>query len=406
MTVHDTNNNIEQRREALVNEITGSGVALSPEVAAAFRVVPRHLFVPGVFPEIVYRDVEIVTRRDKFGVPVARSSRPSVMGEMLTAADLHPGHNVLEIGTGTGYNSALLAELVTPGGHVTTIELDPEIADAADSHLERAGTTGVTLVVADGAAGHSARAPYDRIISTACVWDIPAAWLSQLKDDGLLVTPLGFGTIQIGAVLRRLPGGGLESVALFPPAFLPLRGEAAGPQRQTTIPGSGLHISFVESQAVDETRIHTLLSYDHEVNQLPLEVDRQHLGQLNTYLLFRQPPGYALITYRVEEGLVAFGLTHFGWGIISPASACLVPFGDDPVVHTFGGADAYLTLAELAREWAASGQPCLADYRLNITPAAQEPFTPPEGAMTRVFSRPAHTFTLWRAIPKPPSPAE
>ncbi len=397
MTVHDSHDNIEQRRDTLVRDIQESGVALSPAVAEAIRAVPRHLFVPGVFPEIVYRDVEIVTRRDKFGVPVARSTRPSIMGLMLTAADVQPGHNVLEIGTGTGYNTALLAELVKPGGHVTTIELDPEIADAADSHLERAGTTDVALMVADGAAGHAAGGPYDRIVSTACVWDIPAAWVEQLKTDGLLITPLGFGTIQIGAALRRLPGGALESVSLFTPAFLPLRGQAAGPQRNTTVPGSALHISFVETQALDEMRIHTLLSSDHEIAQLPLEVDRHNLGQFSYYLLFRQPPGYALITYRVEEGMVAFGLTHFGWGIISPASACLVPFGDNPVVHTFGGADAYLTLAELAREWSASGQPGLAEYRLNITPVAQPAFAPPDAAaMTRVFNRPAHTFTLWR----------
>lgn len=402
MTAQDSNLSMEQRRRVLTEHIIAKGVALSPAVVTAFETVPRHLFVPGVFPEIVYRDVDIVTRRDKYGVPLVRSTQPSVMGRMLTAAAIEPGHNVLEIGTGTGYNAAMLAELVGETGQVTTIELDPDAAEAAEAHLERAGYTGIRLVRGDGAFGNPEYGPYDRIIATSSVWDVPSAWLDQLREDGLLVTPLGFGTIQVGAVLRKRSDGGLESVELFPPAFIPIRGEAAGPDRHTTIPGSALHIDFVENPSIDEARIHTLLSEDHEINQLPLELDRENLGHFSYHMLFHQPSEFALITYRVEEGQMAFGLTLFGWGIISPTSACLVPYGDELVVHTYGSADAYLAMADLARQWSAIGQPDLDDYELRVTPAGQRHFLPDgQDQLTRVFVRPSHTFTLWRKAAQP-----
>lgn len=403
MTAQDSKLTMEQRRRALTEEIAARGVTLAPAVVAAFQAVPRHLFVPGVMPEVVYRDVEIVTRRDKFGMPLVRSTQPSVMGRMLTAAAIEPGHNVLEIGTGTAYNAAMLSELVGEDGQVTSIELDADTAEAAEAHLRRAGYTGVRLVHADGAFGAPEYGPYDRIVSTSCIWDIPAAWLDQLKEDGLLVTPLGFGAIQMGAVLRKRADGGLESVELFPPAFIPIRGEAAGPDRHTNVPGSALHIDFVENPSIDEAQFHTLLSQDHEINQLPLELKRDNLGHFSYYLLFNQPDDFALITYRVEEGQMAFGLTLFGWGIISSTSACLVPYGDELVVHTYGSADAYLTMAELARQWSAKGQPDLDDYELRVTPAGRKHYLPDErDELTRVFVRPSHTFTLWRKATPPP----
>lgn len=387
---------MEELRHALVETLVQQGAPLTPALAEALRTVPRHLFVPGVLPEVVYRDIEIVTRRDKFGVPVVRSTRPSIMAHMLAAAELQPGQNVLEIGTGTGYNSALVAELVGEEGRVTTIEIDADTAEAARAHLDRAGYQDVELIVGDGTLGHASNAPYDRIIITSAVWDLPQELLDQLKPDGLLVTAVSFGGIQVGAALRKRASGALESTRLFPPAFLPIHGEAAGPDRHTQIPGSALHIDFVENPAIDEAQIHTLLREEHEINQLPLELDRRNLGHLSYYTLFHQPPGYALITYRVEEGQMAFGLELFGWGLIASTSACLMPYGDSPIVHTFGSADAYLLLVDIAQKWAASGQPDLDDFRLHVTPAGQRHFLPSgDNLPTRVFVRPSHTFTLW-----------
>jgi len=397
MTGHDARPTIDERRAALIEAITRrAGAPLPPAVLGAFQRVARHLFVPGVNLDAVYSDEPIVIRRDKYGMAISGSVRPSVLAVLLSAADVQPGDNILEIGTGTGYNTALLAELAGPEGRVTTLELLPDLAEAAQAHLERAGYPDVTVLAEDGAEGYAPHAPYDRIISAVSVWDIPAPWVEQLKPGGLLVAPLSFGRLQIGAALRRLPSGALESVRLFPPAFLLIQGNAAGPDRHTRVPGSSLVVDFGESPGLDEATIHVLLSADHEVAQLPLELEQRNLGLFSYYMLLKQPPGYSLITYNVEEGQLAYGLELFGWGIMRPTSACLVPYGDTRVVHIYGSSDAYLTLADQAREWEAAGRPDFDDFRLYITPAGQRHYLPPEpDALTRVFVRPAHTYTLW-----------
>jgi protein-L-isoaspartate(D-aspartate) O-methyltransferase len=110
---------------------------------------------------------------------------------MLEQADLHPGMRVLEIGSG-GYNAALIAELVGTEGAVTTVDIDPDVVDRARRYLEAAGYSQVTVVLADTANGVPERAPFDRIIVTAGVWDLPSAWADQLAVGGRLVVPLRF----------------------------------------------------------------------------------------------------------------------------------------------------------------------------------------------------------------------
>lgn len=122
------------------------------------------------------------------GVPTSSSSAPSVVAAMLDALDVQPGQQVLEIGTGTGWNAALLCELVGDADRVTTIEVDPVVAAQARKTLGAAGYE-VRVVVGDGAEGFPALAPYDRIIATCAVWEVPHAWLTQVRDGGIIVTP-------------------------------------------------------------------------------------------------------------------------------------------------------------------------------------------------------------------------
>ena len=106
---------IMKLHHALVEELKGSGSIQSPEVEAAFRTVPRHLFLPGVPLEKVYSD-EAIRTKSVGGVPVSSSSMPSIMAIMLEQLKLKPGHRVLEIGAGTGYNAALMAHIVGKAG--------------------------------------------------------------------------------------------------------------------------------------------------------------------------------------------------------------------------------------------------------------------------------------------------
>ncbi|MFN2495513.1 MAG: methyltransferase domain-containing protein, partial [Pseudonocardiaceae bacterium] len=118
-------------------------------------------------------------------VSTSSSTMPSLMARMLEALDVHEGHRVLEIGTGTGYNAALLCHRLG-SANVVSIDIDPTLVAAAADHLASLGHR-PTLVVGDGAAGVAQHAPYDRIIATAAVPDIPLSWIEQLAPGGKIL---------------------------------------------------------------------------------------------------------------------------------------------------------------------------------------------------------------------------
>jgi protein-L-isoaspartate(D-aspartate) O-methyltransferase len=132
-------------------------------------------------------------------IPTSSSSAPAVMAIMLDLIDVHDGMDVLEIGTGTGYNAALLAERAGSGS-VTTIEVDTAIAEHARRALRKVDCP-ATVIVADGALGYPEHAPYDRVIATASALTVPYAWVEQTRAGGLIVLPLS-GSFNRGAFVR------------------------------------------------------------------------------------------------------------------------------------------------------------------------------------------------------------
>ena len=123
--------------------------------------------------------------------PSSSCSKPSIVADMLAALDVHPGQSVLEIGTGSGWNAALLCRRVGTRGRVVSIEVDPVIAEGARAALASAGYTPL-VITADGAEGYPQGAPYDRVIATASVREnIPRSWLAQTRPGGLMVMPWG-----------------------------------------------------------------------------------------------------------------------------------------------------------------------------------------------------------------------
>jgi protein-L-isoaspartate(D-aspartate) O-methyltransferase len=243
-----------QLQQTLVDELTTAGVLYDRRVEAAFRAVPRHVFLPELPPDEVYRDQAIVTKRID-GIGVSSSSQPAVMAVMLQQLDARPGQRVLEIGAGTGYNAALLAHLVGDAGHVVTIDIDCDIVQAARQHLNAAGFERVEVIRGDGGLGHPSGAPYDRVILTVGAWDIAPAWWQQLRMDGRLVLPLALGGpgLQRTIAFDRMVDH-LESSAVRPCGFIPLRGAFAGPVQAVPLGAApGLRLLREDASAVDAT---------------------------------------------------------------------------------------------------------------------------------------------------------
>lgn len=164
-----------------------------------------------------YSDDTLITRFDESGNGVSSSTEPSLMATMLDALDLDPSDRVLEVGTGTGYNAALLCEVVG-SSHVATIDVDPELIGSARTALDTAGYA-PTVLCGDGADGLAERAPFDRIIATCGVDRVPTAWLEQLSADGAILVNLSRGI----ALLRRTRSGGVSGRFLDWAGFMPLR---------------------------------------------------------------------------------------------------------------------------------------------------------------------------------------
>ncbi|MGH3783968.1 MAG: methyltransferase, FxLD system [Pseudonocardiaceae bacterium] len=179
----------EELRDRMVEYIRQAGHLHSSRVEQALRTVPRHLFVPAATIEDAYAN-KAITIKPGANRPASCASVPTVVAMMLGQLDAQPGDRVLEIGAGTGYNAALLAELVGPEGSVTTIDIDPDVTARARQAVDEAGYSGVHVITGDGALGGPDNAPYNKIIVTVGPWDLPPAWFDQLASGGRLVVPL------------------------------------------------------------------------------------------------------------------------------------------------------------------------------------------------------------------------
>jgi protein-L-isoaspartate(D-aspartate) O-methyltransferase len=209
----------DELRSAMVDRLVAAGCITSSSVGDAMRSVPRHSFVPGIDPRLAHADEAIAIKRHH-GVVVSSVSQPTMVAIMLEMLDVHSGSRILEIGTGSGYNAALLSELTGDDGSVVTIEVDKVLAGLASVQLSRSGYRSVDVHCADGKQGWPSKAPYDRIIVTASSPRPEPSWEAQLVEDGRLVVPL---RDELEAVCFEKTSSGLERVGASPAVFIPLR---------------------------------------------------------------------------------------------------------------------------------------------------------------------------------------
>ena len=274
----------------MVARLRERGGLTDPQVAAVLGRVPRHVFVPAVGLSEAYADEAIVTRyRD--GWPVSSASQPAMVAAMLEQLRLPEGGSVLEIGAGTGYNAALLAALVGASGRVVTVDIDPEVAGEARSHLARAGVTNVEVICGDGAQGWPGRAPYDGIIVTAGASDLAPAWTSQLAPGGRLVLPLSIRGVQQCVALTLAPGGRLRSVAVCGCQFMPLTGAMANDDQRLPVPGyPGVHVQAPATTDVDVALVADVLGRQGAAVGTGLTARPEEVfASLRPWLAFREP---------------------------------------------------------------------------------------------------------------------
>lgn len=215
-----------------VDGLKQRGSLITQAVEDAFRQVPRHVFLPEHPLDVVYSDRSVPVkseRRDARSRVISSSSQPAIMATMLEQLALRSGDSVLEVGTGSGYNAALMSCLVGSAGRVVSVEVEPDLADNARMRLSSAGYDNVCVVTGDGWCGCQEGSPYDKIIVTAGCWDIAPSWRTQVKEGGVMVLPLVVAATHQQSVALKDAGGYLVSISLANASFMLLRGPFSGP---------------------------------------------------------------------------------------------------------------------------------------------------------------------------------
>ena len=202
----------EEKANKMVNEQIAIRGVTDPEVLAVLQKTPRHRFVPDEVSKYAYNDHPL---------PIGEGqtiSQPYIVAFMTEMLDLDSNHKILEIGTGSGYQAAVLSPLVN---HVYTIEIVKSLANSADSTIKKLGYKNITVRWGDGYKGWPKEAPFDRIIGTAAPPEIPLALIEQLKPGGKMVLPVGTRWQEI-VVVTKNASGEISKKNVLPVRFVPM----------------------------------------------------------------------------------------------------------------------------------------------------------------------------------------
>lgn len=365
-------------RQQLVRRLEAESAIRSAAVRKAFLEIPREVFIPDVAERLgigaVYRDEAYPIKTDTRGDAISSSSQPQIMALMLDELRVAPGHRVLEIGTGTGYNAALLSALVGPRGRVTSIELDPQLATRARRSIRVAGRR-ASVVVGDGKRGWQPNAPYDRIIATASSLEVPRAFLDQLNRGGLLVLPLRLSDAvpfrQVVVTFERV-GDRLRSVSVLRGGFMRLRDRPEDPslpwsvskaiemQNGTERTLASLSVSTLNRLSDLERRdLLALLLSRPRSRTIGMRVSGWGLWELESFILLAASDEVVVGCTREELGQLLF---------CSEALLAIVGRGGRGLAHlagsrtatridAYGEARAERMLAELVDDWRNRGRP-------------------------------------------------
>lgn len=358
--------------QSYVAELKRKGAISSQAVERAFGVVPRHAFVETIYrpgkdwrqesigvvhfdPEdpdpdhlrLIYSDDALVTAVQD-GMPVSSTSQPSLMACMLEMLELKGGERVLEIGTGTGYNAALLSEIVGPGGRVVTMEVDESLATSTAERLRISGHAAVEVLCADGLLGSPDKGPYDRVVATVRPPDVSPHWIEQLADGGFVLVPLQHGGLH-PLVEVRLVGGRVVGHIVGWSSFMPMRGQMwpDGPWGQFFALGD----SWEDLRARGD--IHSGEGWPDLQGGSPLPWANLSENEANFFFYLAVRDGRAVESpwgFGLSEGVDAWAIT-----------------GEEGI-HGLGDDRLLRELERYHKEWNRDGRPRAFDYRIHFVP--------------------------------------
>ena len=355
-------------RSALVENLVNKGAIVSRPVRDAFASVPRHLFVPNVDVAIAYADQPVFIRWDD-GTPISSSTQPTMMAIMAEQLRLEPGCRVLEIGAGTGYNAAILANIVGEDGSVVTVDIDQDIVDEATGNLSNAGYGDVEAVCRDGFEGYSPGQPYDRIMVTVGAQDISRHWVEQLREGGIMVAPLWFRGYRLSVALQKRDGV-LESLSASPCMFIPIRGiadrtEGYFPVGNPPSNAPQMYIGMERDAPNHRGLLDRVFAQEGQLRDIGRSLEGQfHTHDLSSalYMFLTANPRINIVHWESPEGnFLGAGYALIDLEAMSVAVLC---DGRPDQVMVYGNDAAYVELIGLLDGWDTLGRPSIRSLRI------------------------------------------
>ncbi|WP_020663607.1 methyltransferase domain-containing protein [Amycolatopsis benzoatilytica] len=329
-------------------------------------------YSPALTAALAAIDEDAFVRRTD-GTLVAQSSSQQIIADLINRLDLQPGMTVLEIGTGTGYSTALLAHLAGAEGHIVSVDVVTELVDRARTLLPAHGYPNTTVLRADGVQGAPEHGPFDRIIAWATAPHLPAAWITQLAFNGVIVAPIALAPISksgIGTRIRLTDDTTPYIDQLFPAGFVEMHGQELD---QWLIPPYGIDVACrddtgraswlsspwlrsPEQYLQGQHLLDNLATKRREISG-PLEPG-EPAADFRAWLLTTQPDG--LTTAALGDPTWRIGHAH-------PTGAALTDTRTATTMITAGDPDAIDVLLTWTTRWRDTGRPGLADFGANLT---------------------------------------
>ncbi len=350
----------EKYHQKLVDFLFRQKIIKKIEIEKAFRKVRRDFFLPNFSLKEVYTDGSVITKTAGI-TPLSSSTAPSLMASMLEILDLKPSHKVLEVGTGTGYNAAILAEITGSQKDIYSLDIDKETVLEATNNLNKAGYHNLNLLCRDANKGWPEKIKFDRVIFTASVKKIPKKVIDQLKIGGIVVLPLWVNGTQITPALVKKKDGTLVSQSATIGGFMPLRIKNINQilnHPDSNILKENILICSEKPRNFNYKELVNLLKIKPKI--IKTDLKGLILPRAANFFRFLATQEKKSVEIFIEKPIYGLHLQGSGAGIIdlTKNTACL--FLENNLIHSYGNDISYQKILKLYQKWINLGSP---DYQ-------------------------------------------